>query len=359
MITNSSFNICVAGTHGKTTTTTMIAHLLRDSGYGCNAFLGGISVNYGTNFWGSEKNVCVVEADEYDRSFLKLDPDVAVISSMDPDHLDIYGTAQAMEEAFIDFSKKIKPGGLLVSKFGLKRGKDLVAGRHLTYSLQNESADAYAGNIRMKNGSYEFDVMIKDNKLEDVVLNMGGMHNVENAVAAIAVASSLEIENEKIRAAVESFKGVKRRFEYIIKNDRIVFIDDYAHHPEELRALIQGAKTLFRQKKCTIIFQPHLFTRTRDLADGFAEVLDLADEVILLPIYPARELPIEGVNSEMILKKMKIESKKVMSKDDLLKWIKNDYVKNVNTEFGQVLITAGAGDIDMMVEPIKEILEKI
>ena len=368
MITKSSFNICVAGTHGKTTTTTMIAHLLRDSGYGCNAFLGGISVNYGTNFWsqtptgaseGSERNVCVVEADEYDRSFLKLDADVAVISSMDPDHLDIYGTAQAMEEAFVDFSKKIKPGGLLISKFGLKRGKDLVASRHLTYSLQNESADAYAGNIRMKNGSYEFDVMIKDNKLEDVVLNMGGMHNVENAVAAIAVASSLEIENDKIRAAVESFKGVKRRFEYIIKNDRIVFIDDYAHHPEELRALIQGAKTLFKQKKCTIIFQPHLYTRTRDLVNGFAEVLDLADEVILLPIYPARELPIKEVNSEMILTKMKIESKKVMTKDELLKWIKNDYVKNVNTEFGQVLITAGAGDIDMMVEPIKEILEKI
>ena len=366
MITKSSFNICVAGTHGKTTTTTMIAHLLRDSGYGCNAFLGGISVNYGTNFWGSERNVCVVEADEYDRSFLKLDPDVAVISSMDPDHLDIYGTAQAMEEAFVDFSKKIKPGGLLISKFGLKRGKDLAASRDLSYSLQNESADAYAGNIRMRNGSYEFDVMIRDNRLEDVVLNMGGMHNVENAVAAIAVASSLEIENDKIRAAVESFKGVKRRFEYIIKNARIVFIDDYAHHPEELRALIQGAKTLFKQKKCTIIFQPHLYTRTRDLVNGFAEVLDLADEVILLPIYPARELPVEGVNSEMILKKMKIESlpaggqgKKVMSKDELLKWIKSDYVKNVNTEFGQVLITAGAGDIDMVVEPIKEILEKI
>lgn len=366
MITKSSFNICVAGTHGKTTTTTMIAHLLRDSGYGCNAFLGGISVNYGTNFWGNEKDVCVVEADEYDRSFLKLDPDVAVISSMDPDHLDIYGTAQAMEEAFIDFSKNIKPGGLLLSKFGLKRGKELQASRHLTYSLQNESADTYAGNIRMKNGSYEFDVMIMDNKLEDVVLNMGGMHNVENVVAAIAVASSLEIENDKIRAAVKSFKGVKRRFEYIIKNERIVFIDDYAHHPEELRALIQGAKTLFRQKKCTIIFQPHLYTRTRDLANGFAEVLDLADEVILLPIYPARELPMEGVNSEMILMKMKSESlpagtqgKKVMSKEELLKWIKNDYVKNFNTEFGQVLITAGAGDIDMMVESIKEILEKI
>jgi len=359
MITKSSFNICVAGTHGKTTTTTMIAHLLRDSGYGCNAFLGGISVNYGTNFWGSERNVCVIEADEYDRSFLKLDPDVAVISAMDPDHLDIYGTAQAMEDAFIDFSKKIKPGGLLISKFGLKRGKELKASEHLTYSLQNGSADAYAENIRMKNGSYEFDVVIKDDKLEDVTLNMGGMHNVENAVAAITVASSLEIENDKIRTAVENFKGVKRRFEYVIKNERIVFIDDYAHHPEELRALIQGAKTLFRQKKCTIIFQPHLYTRTRDLAQGFAEALDLADEIILLPIYPAREMPIGGVSSDMIMGKMKNEDKKVMNKDELLTWIKNDYLKSIDTEFGQVLITAGAGDIDMMVEPIKEILEKI
>jgi len=359
MITKSSFNICVAGTHGKTTTTTMIAHLLRDSGYGCNAFLGGISVNYGTNFWGSERNVCVIEADEYDRSFLKLDPDVAVISAMDPDHLDIYGTAQAMEEAFIDFSRKIKPGGLLISKFGLKRGKELKANEHLTYSLQNGSADAYAENIRMKNGSYEFDVVIKDDKLEDVTLNMGGMHNVENAVAAITVASSLEIENDKIRAAVENFKGVKRRFEYVIKNERIVFIDDYAHHPEELRALIQGAKTLFRQKKCTIIFQPHLYTRTRDLAQGFAEALDLADEIILLPIYPAREMPIGGVSSDMIMGKMRNEDKKVMNKDELLTWIKNDYLKSIDTEFGQVLIMAGAGDIDMMVEPIKEILEKI
>jgi len=375
MITESSFNICVAGTHGKTTTATMIAHLLRDSGYGCSAFLGGISVNYGTNFWSqtaagaserSEKNVCVVEADEYDRSFLKLDPDIAVISAMDPDHLDIYGTAQAMEEAFIDFSKKVKPGGLLISKFGLKRGKELKAPRHLTYSLQNESADAYAENIRMNNGSYEFDVVVKDSKLKDVILNMGGMHNVENAVAAITVASSLEIENDKIKAAVGSFKGVKRRFEYIIKNGRIVFIDDYAHHPEELRALIQGTTTLFRQKKCTIIFQPHLYTRTRDLANGFAEVLDLADEVILLPIYPARELPIEGVSSEMILAKMKSENqpagrqgKKVMTKEELLKWMKDNYVKDLNTEFGQALITAGAGDIDMMVEPIKKILEKI
>lgn len=357
IITESSFNICIAGTHGKTTITTMVAHLLRDSGFGCNAFLGGISVNYGTNFWSSERNVCVIEADEYDRSFLKLNPDVAIITAMDADHLDIYGTAEAMEQAFIDFSKKVRPGGLLIRQFGLKRGKELTAGLHITYSLQNESADVYAANIRMKNGSYEFDVMWKDNMLDNVKLNMGGMHNVENAIAAIAVASSLGIENEKIKAAVESFRGVKRRFEYIIKNERLVFIDDYAHHPEELRALITGAKALFRQKKCTVIFQPHLYSRTKDLADGFAEVLDLADEVILLPIYPARELPIAGVSSEMILHRMKNDNKQVLEKEELMNWITNDYAATLNKEFGEVLITAGAGDIDVLVEPIKNELK--
>ena len=249
MITKSSFNICIAGTHGKTTITTMIAHLLRDSGFGCNAFLGGIAVNYGTNFWGSEKNVCVVEADEYDRSFLKLEPDVAVISAMDPDHLDIYGTAEAMEQAFIDFSGKIKKDGLLVSKFGLSRGKELKGSRHWTYSLQNKNADVYADNIRMTDGSYEFDIKMKGKVVENVKLNMGGMHNVENSVAAIAVASSLEIDEEKIKAAVASFRGVKRRFEYIIKNDRLVFIDDYAHHPEELKALIIRRKEFVQRKK--------------------------------------------------------------------------------------------------------------
>ena len=359
MITASSFNICIAGTHGKTTITTMVAHLLRDSDFGCNAFLGGIAVNYGTNFWNSEKNVCVIEADEYDRSFLKLSPDVAIITAMDADHLDIYGTAEAMEQAFIDFSKRVRPGGLLVKQFGLKRGKELKAGQHLTYSLQNESADVYGADIRMINGAYEFDVVMKDNMLENVKLNMGGMHNVENAIAAIAVASSLEIENDKIKSAVESFRGVKRRFEYIIKNERLVFIDDYAHHPEELRALINGARSLFRQKKCTVIFQPHLYSRTRDLADGFAEVLDLADEVILLPIYPARELPVKGVSSEMILDKMKNENKRVMPKDELMNWMKSKYAKTLNKEFGEVLITAGAGDIDMLVEPIKNELKEI
>ena len=359
IISQSSFNICIAGTHGKTTITTMVAHLLRDSGFGCNAFLGGIAVNYGTNFWSSERNVCVIEADEYDRSFLKLSPDVAIITAMDADHLDIYGTAEAMEEAFIDFSKRVKPEGLLVRQFGLKRGKELKADRHLTYSLQNESADVYAANIRMMNGSYEFDVMMKDNKLENVRLNMGGMHNVENAVAAITVASSLGIENDKIKAAIENFRGVKRRFEYVIRNERLVFIDDYAHHPEELRALINGAKTLFKQKKCTVIFQPHLYSRTRDLAEGFAQVLDLADEVILLPVYPARELPIEGVSSEMVLDKMMNEHKRVLKKEELISWIQQDYARTLNKEFGEVLITAGAGDIDMLVEPMKNELKDL
>jgi UDP-N-acetylmuramate--alanine ligase len=359
VISESSFNICIAGTHGKTTITTMVAHLLRDSGFGCNAFLGGIAVNYGTNFWSSERNVCVIEADEYDRSFLKLNPDIAIITAMDADHLDIYGTAEAMEEAFIDFSKKVKDGGLVIGKFGLNRTKELKSQNYMSYSLQNESADAYAANIRMMNGSYEFDVMLKDNMLDNVKLNMGGMHNVENIVAAIAVASSLGIENEKIKAAVGNFKGVKRRFEYIIKNDRLVYVDDYAHHPEELRALINGAKTLFKGKKCTVIFQPHLYSRTRDLADGFAEVLDLADEIILLPIYPARELPIQGVNSEMVLLRMKNDDRSVMSKTALLDWIKEEYKESVNKEFGEVLITAGAGDIDMLVEKIRNELKDI
>ena len=354
MISESSFNICIAGTHGKTTITTMVAHLLRHSGYGCNAFLGGISVNYGTNFWSNERNVCVIEADEYDRSFLKLSPDIAIISSMDADHLDIYGTAGEMEKAFIDFSRRVKKGGMLISKFGLKREKDLHAEKHITYSRENSDADVYASDIKMQNGSYEFDVVMKDNRLEKVQLNMGGMHNVENVTAAIAAASSLGIENGKIRDAVAAFRGVKRRFEYIVKKESMVFIDDYAHHPEELRALLTGAKTLFPEKKCTVIFQPHLFSRTNDHADGFAEVLEMADEIILLPVYPARELPMEGVNSEMITERMKTHKGRVLAKEALLNWVKKEYVKR--TGEGRVLVTAGAGDIDTLVKPIKEML---
>ncbi|HQR01443.1 MAG TPA: UDP-N-acetylmuramate--L-alanine ligase [Ferruginibacter sp.] len=349
MITNSSFNICVAGTHGKTTTSTMIAHILRDSGYGCNAFLGGIAANYNSNFWSHERNVCVVEADEYDRSFLKLSPDVAIITAMDPDHLDIYGTAENVEQAFIDFSARVKEGGLLLSKYGLKRGGELKAGNHTTYHLQEAAADVHAADIRVNSGSYTFHVVATEWTLTDVALNMGGMHNIENMVAAITVAKHLGIDDEKIRSAVRSFKGVKRRFEFIVKKDDQVFIDDYAHHPDELRALITGAKKMFTGKKCTVIFQPHLFTRTRDFADGFAESLDLADELVLLPIYPARELPIAGVTSQMILDRMKNTNRQLIEKERLAEWVKANKT--------ELLITAGAGDIDTLVEPIKNSLE--
>jgi len=348
-ITNSSFNICVAGTHGKTTTSTMVAHILRHTGYGCNAFLGGISSNYNSNFWSSPNNVCVVEADEYDRSFLKLSPDAAIITAMDADHLDIYGTAENVQQAFIDFSSKIKPGGLLLSKQGLPGDKELKASVHYRYNVEDSTADLFAGNIRMGNGSYLFDITSPYGELKDVELHMGGKHNIENAVAAIGIALHLSIDKEKIRAAVADFRGVKRRFEYIIKNDKHVFIDDYAHHPQELSALLSGARGLFPGKKCTVLFQPHLYTRTRDFADGFAESLDLADQVILMPIYPARELPIEGVTSEMILGKMKLADKKVLNREALLQWVKDNET--------ELLIVAGAGDIDTLVEPVKKILE--
>jgi UDP-N-acetylmuramate--alanine ligase len=361
-ITRSSFNICVAGTHGKTTITTMVAHILRHSEYGCNAFLGGIAVNYNSNYWSNERDTCVVEADEYDRSFLRLTPDVAVISAMDPD---LYGTTEAMEEAFIEFAGKIKPGGVLISKYGLRRGNDLKAPNHLTYHLQHTQADIYACNIQMQHGTYVFDVQVKEWRLQQVVLNMGGLHNIENVIAAIAIAHRLGIDAEKIKAAVAAFKGVRRRFEYIVKTPRqvgagrgpIVFIDDYAHHPEELRALITGAKGLFGNMKCTVLFQPHLFTRTRDLATEFAEVLDLADEVVLLPIYPARELPIPGVTSNMILDKMKNEHKQVLNKEQLLQWVKEQAGSQTKSANGWLLITAGAGDIDTLVQPIKQIIE--
>lgn len=354
MITKNTFNICVAGTHGKTTTSAMIGHILRQAGFGCSAFLGGIATNYDSNFWGQEmnttssKNVSVVEADEYDRSFLKLFPDVAVITAMDADHLDIYGTAENLQNAFIAFAGQVKPGGLLISKFGLTRSSEFKVANSKTYSMNNKGADAYAENISLRNGSYAFDVVINNEKMSGFELNMGGMHNIENVVAAITVSKHLGISEEKIKDAVASFKGVKRRFEYVIKKNEVVMIDDYAHHPEELRALITGAKELFPGKKCTVVFQPHLFSRTKDFADGFAESLSLADEVILLPIYPAREKPIANVNSEMIAAKMKNKIVIVIEKENLLEKLKE--------QPPQFLITAGAGDIDMLVSGISKIL---
>jgi UDP-N-acetylmuramate--alanine ligase len=347
LLTRNSFNVCIAGTHGKTTTSAMVAHILKDSGYGCNAFLGGIAANYDTNYLSSEKNVSVAEADEYDRSFLKLSPDVAIITSMDADHLDIYGTEENMQDAFVEFTSKVKPNGCLIVKHGLKRINDFKVKDLCTYSFNDKDANIYIDNLTIKNGAYQFDVVNNFWVVKDVVLNMGGLHNIENAIAAIGVAKYLKIEDDKIKAAVSSFLGVKRRFEYVLRTDGLVFIDDYAHHPEELRALIEGAKNLFPTKKCTVIFQPHLFSRTKDLADGFAEVLSIADETILLPIYPARELPMEGVTSELILNKMTNATKSIKQKDEVLEYLKNSEQ--------QLLITAGAGDIDALVQPIKNL----
>jgi UDP-N-acetylmuramate--alanine ligase len=345
IVSRDTFNICIAGTHGKTTISTMMAHILRHTGYGCNAFLGGIASNYDTNFWSDPRPVCVIEADEYDRSFLKLHPNVIAISSMDPDHLDIYGTADEMENSFIQFTGNLKVPGLLITKKGLKREADLVSSEHLTYHLDNVNADIHCKSLKIVDGSYHYDVQGNNWQINGLKLNMGGMHNVENSLVAISIAMHLGIDIEKIKLAVDAFLGVKRRFEFIAKTTATVYIDDYAHHPEELRALITGARALYPDNKMTVVFQPHLFTRTRDFADGFAESLDLADQVWILPIYPARELPIEGVDSAMIASKMK---KPVVILDA------TDVLSKITLHNPEILITAGAGDIDKLIQPIKE-----
>jgi len=348
-ITESMYAITVAGTHGKTTVSTMIAHILRHTGYGCNAFLGGISVNYEKNYWGSTTNTAVIEADEYDRSFLKLRPDLAVLTAMDADHLDIYGTVEELEKAFVAYTENIKSGGTLWSKFGLRKTAALHAGHKYTYATQNPAAQAYAENIVLQNGGYQFDLRNGNRYMEGIQLHIGGMHNVENCVVAIAVAQELSIDDAAIKDAVAAFRGVKRRFEYIIKTEQHVYIDDYAHHPEELEALIKSTRSLFPKRRCVVAFQPHLYSRTRDFAADFARSLDLADEVLLLDIYPARELPIEGVSIQTIVEKMGNPNVTVLSKEGLVA-----YVAAAKPE---LFITAGAGDIDKLVQPIKHAFE--
>jgi len=358
IITESSFNICIAGTHGKTSISTMTGHLLRHTGFGCNAFLGGVSANYGTNFWASEKDVCVIEADEYDRSFLKLTPDIAVVTSMDPDHLDIYQSAGAMEDAFVAFAGKTRVDGYLIRKFGLQRLNDAGVNKQITYQLlehMQEQAqdvgkpDVFAANISPAGCGYRFDAYISGDWIRDVELNIGGLHNVENMLVAMTICRLLAIDKKAILEAVKVYQGVKRRFEFIISEPgKTILIDDYAHHPGELEALLNSVRSMFSGKKITVLFQPHLFSRTRDFADGFAESLSLADEVLLLPIYPARELPVAGVTSGLIARKMQRVT--MLDKHEVLPWIAYN-----NTD---VFVTAGAGDIDALVQPIKEALEK-
>ena len=309
-----------------------------------------MSVNYDSNYWNSSNECAVIEADEYDRSFLKLSPDIALLTSMDADHLDIYGTVEDMEAAFIRYTKNIKPGGTLLVKYGLHRGGELHGPKTLTYSLQNNAADCYAANIVQKEGGYHFTFFSKGGMLPNVHLPIGGMHNVENAVAAIAVTQLLDLPGFQVKEALSRFKGVKRRFEYVVKNEQVVYIDDYAHHPEELSALIQSAKRLFPKRRCVIAFQPHLYSRTRDLAAGFAHSLDMADEILLLEIYPAREQPIAGVTVQMIADKMGNPAHTILTKEGILQYVATAPV--------DMFITAGAGDIDKLVQPIKEILER-
>ncbi len=349
-VTENAFTIGIAGTHGKTTTTSMTAHILRHTGYGCNAFLGGIASNYGTNFWSHEKNVVVVEADEYDRSFLKLAPNVAVITAVDPDHLDIYGTAEEVLKAFGQYTDKIKSNGVLIQKYGTEFPINTANKEVFTYAYKEPKASFHTSDLKVIDGSYQFDLVHPKGIVNNVVLNMGGLHNVENATAAMAIALQLGIDENKIKEAVASFQGVKRRFEFKIKTANKVLIDDYAHHPEELNALISGVRSLYPNEKMVLVFQPHLYSRTQDQAAGFIEILSKADEVILLPIYPARELPIPGVSSDILLDKMTVAKKTVMSKEQLFEWASNTKDK--------LIVMAGAGDIDACITKVKEIFSK-
>ncbi len=344
IISKSMYTIAVAGTHGKTTTSCMIAHILKDSGNNCSAFLGGISSNYQTNVLYGDNNVMVVEADEYDRSFLTLHPDIAIITSMDADHLDIYGDHSQLEESFKLFASQLKQGGTLIYHKGLPLGEGL------TYAM-DQQAQAMATNVRIEEGNFYFDFNDGKISIPNIKMGIAGLHNIENAVAAIEAALHVEVSADAIHEALGSFKGVKRRFEYIVKNDNHIYIDDYAHHPEELRAAITSVKRLYPAKKLTVVFQPHLFTRTRDFADGFAGVLDMADELLMLDIYPARELPIEGVDSEMILGKMQLANKRKCSKQEIIEIVQN--------EKPELLLTVGAGDIDTLVLPLKQVLQNV
>jgi len=341
IISKGMFCIAVAGTHGKTTTSSVVAHILKDTGYDCTAFLGGITSNYNTNVLFGNNNVVVVEADEYDRSFLTLHPDVAVVTSMDADHLDIYGDKSHLEESFRLFAAQLKQGG----KLYVHEGLPLANG--ISYAA-SATASARAEHLRVEGSKFVFDYIDATQSIKDISLMLPGKHNVENTTVAIAIALDLGIEADKVKQAVANFKGVKRRFEYIVNNGSQIYIDDYAHHPEELRACFDAVRQLYPDKKLTVIFQPHLFTRTRDFADDFAKVLSTVDELLLLDIYPARELPLEGINAQFLLDKITLTDKRICGKDFVVQ-----YVKDAKPE---LILTVGAGDIDTIIEPLKNTL---
>lgn len=345
-LSGSKFTVAVAGTHGKTTTSTMIAHILTESGRSCSAFLGGISLNYDSNVLFSDTNLMVVEADEFDRSFLTLHPNVAIVTSMDADHLDIYGDHQQLIDAFSMFIGQVKSDGVRIIRKGLNLPADY-------YYAADSMSDVFAENIRLQNGEFYFDFHQGEERIPDIHLGIPGKHNIENALAAIAAARACGVENVAIKSALASFKGIKRRFQYVVKSERAVYIDDYAHHPTELEAILQAVNQIYPERKLTVIFQPHLFSRTRDFVEGFARALSFEgiDQLIVMPIYPAREESIAGINSEWLLSKVSGPNKILLDESQTL-----DYMREHRPD---LVLTVGAGDIDRLVGPIKEILTNV
>lgn len=353
LITKNGNTIAVAGTHGKTSVSSMTAHLFYQSKEKCNAFLGGITQNYNSNLLLSENNNnFIVEADEFDRSFLQLAPQTAIITSIDPDHLDIYKNFDNLKKAFNQFATQIKENGkLIINKDVRELISDKINAEIYTYSL-NEKADFYASEIELKNGLYHFNINISAEKIKNIKLGVYGITNVENSLAAFAAAWINNISAEEIRKGLASFKGIKRRFElYTEPTAKTVYIDDYAHHPKEIDATLESIRKIYPDRKITVVFQPHLFSRTQDFADEFAESLSKADELILLEIYPAREKPIEGVNSKMILDKVKIKNKQICLKEQIMKLLQTKKI--------DILITMGAGNIDQHLPEISEYITSL
>jgi len=356
LITRTGYTVAVAGTHGKTTTSSMVAHLLHETGVNCSAFLGGIAVNFNSNLVlpadPTQPETVVVEADEYDRSFLRLHPNIAIITSSDADHLDIYGSKEELIKGFQDFVSQIQPHGYLIlneqvdSRVTAKIDPTVTV---LAYAFTGQNISA--ANLQITGRQFMFSQQSTLGTIPELKLQVPGYHNVENMVAAVTAAQLLGVAPDKIAAAVHTYRGVNRRFEYVVDKGHQIYIDDYAHHPGEINAFMRSLKALYPDRKLKIIFQPHLFTRTRDFADEFAESLSQADELILLDIYPAREKPIPGVTSQMILDKVMCINKSIATKEEVLESLKN----NSNID---ILATVGAGDIDTLVKPIKRILER-
>ena len=351
LITQDTYTIAVAGTHGKTTTSSMVAHILKENNYNIETLIGGITTNYNSNYIvnRSEKPpVFIVEADEYDRSFLTLNPNIAVITSADADHLDIYGQEEDLQQGFRDFINKIDLDGTLIINEKITELADHQTLETSTYGINR--GQFFASNISIEDGFFIFDLYAEKLILRSLKLGVPGFYNVENAVAAATVALKLDVSKEGIKKALESYSGVKRRFEFVLKSDQLIFVDDYAHHPDEIEAFISSLREMYKRRKITVIFQPHLYSRTRDFHLGFAESLSLADRVILLDIYPARENPIPGITSELIFDKITHPNKVMCTKAELIKVLEKEEI--------DVLATVGAGDIDRLVEPIKNSLMK-